>query len=165
MGEVADGGALAQKFRVGCHVKIGIRIGFLYHPPHFPRGANRHRGFIHHHRIALQMRGNISGGTVDELQVGVAVAAPGRGAYGDKHQVGVFDSTVGFGSEVESSGADIARDQVIQSRLVNRYFSAVQCVYTCRVFIQACYLVPEFGKAGTGNQPHVARANHNYIHE
>ena len=111
------------------------------------------------------MPGNVFGGTVHVFQVCVAVSAPCRCAHSDKHQVGIFDGAVGLGGEVEPTGADVARHQIIQPGFVDGDFPTQQGVYALLRCVQAGHVVAKLGKAGAGYQPHIARANHYYLHE
>ncbi len=86
--EVADCRTLAQKLRIGGDHHVGRRIGFADQPLDLVTGADRHGRFRHHHREARQRSRDLARGAVHVSEVGMAVAAPRRGADRDEHGVG-----------------------------------------------------------------------------
>jgi len=73
--EVADGRALAQKFRIGDHHDIRFRVGLLDDPLHVIAGPDRHGRFGDDSREAVQVSGDLVRRSMDIGEVGMAVAA------------------------------------------------------------------------------------------
>ena len=74
--EVLDGGALAQELRVGHHRAIGLGPCFADDALDLVAGAHRHCRLGDHHGEAVERRGDLARGVIDEREVGMAVAAP-----------------------------------------------------------------------------------------
>ena len=72
---------------------------------------------------------------------------------------------VEIGGESQPPGLHIGGHQRIQPGLEDRDFAAPQGCDLAGVLVDAGDLVAEIGKAGAGNQPHIARANHGNAHE
>src|SRR4029078_1459474 len=62
-------------------------------------------------------------------------------------------------------GLDVGGDQRVQAGLEDRYLAAAQACDLVTILVDAGDLVAEIGKAGAGNQPHIARANHGDSHQ
>jgi hypothetical protein len=89
--EVLDGGAFAQELGVGDHGELGVGAAALDDRLDLVAGADRHGRLGDDDGEAVDQAGDLLGRGVDIGQVGVAVAATGRGAHGDEHRVGVLD--------------------------------------------------------------------------
>src|SRR6202008_4906730 len=75
--EVADGGALAQEFRVGDDGEFRLRIGLADDLLNFIARANGNGRLGHNDGEAIHIRGDLFGGGVDIGEVGMAIAAAG----------------------------------------------------------------------------------------
>ena len=69
-----------------------------------------------------------------------------------------------IGGKIEPPGLDVGSDQRIEPGLENRDFAAAQGFDLSGILVHAGDLVAEIGKAGAGNQSHIARANHGDTH-
>ncbi len=163
--EIADRRALAQKFRIGGDHHIGRRIDLADQPLDLVAGADRHGRFGDHHRKALERRGDLARGGVHVAQIRVTIAAPRRRADRDEHRVGFRDRRGQVGGEIQPFGLHIGSHQRVEPGLENRDLAAQKRGDLVAVLVHAGDLVTEIGKAGAGNQPHIARANHGNSHE
>ena len=144
---------------------IGRRIGLADQPLDLVAGADRHGRFGDDHRKAGQRRGDLARGGVDVAEIGMAVAAPRRRADRDEHRIGLGDRRGQVGGEIEPLGLDVGGDQRIEPGLEDRDLAATQRCDLVGILVDAGDLVAEIRKAGAGNQPHIARANHGNSHE
>jgi hypothetical protein len=163
--EIADRGALAQEFRIGGDLDIGRRISFANQAFDFVAGADRHGRFGDHHGEAGKHRGDLARGGVDIAQIGMAIAAPRWRSDRDEHGVGLGDRRGEISGKIQPPGLDVGVNQRIETRFENRDFTAAQASDLVAVLVHAGDLVAEIGKAGAGNQPHIARANHGDAHQ
>lgn len=147
--EILDGGTFAQEFRIGDDGDICLRIGFAHDALHFVAGADRYGRFGDDDREAFHVLGDLAGGGMDVGKVGMAVAAPRRGADRDEDDVACSNARLHFRRERETSGADIVCHQLLQARLEDRYFAAPQCLDLARVLVDANDIMAEIGKANT----------------
>ncbi len=162
--EIADRRALAQEFRIGGDHDVGGRIGLADDALDLVAGADRHGRFGDDHGEAVQRRGDLARGGVDIGEIGMAVAAPRRRADRDEHRIGLRDRRLQVGGEAEPPGLDVAGDQRIEARLEDRNLAPLQRVDLAGVLVDAGDVVAEIRKAGAGDQPHIARANHGNPH-
>ena len=66
--------------------------------------------------------------------------------------------------ELQSSRRDIARDHVLQTRLVNRDAALPENVDLVRVHVQAHYVVAYFCQTSAGHQTYIASSNYGNFH-
>ena len=118
-------------------------------------GAARHRR-LHHQRMPVGGGNRIDDG-VHRRQVGVAGVGRRR-ADGDEQQPRVLERLGEVGREVQSLA--IAREQLLEARLVDRHLAAAQPLDLRGVDVDAPHLAAELGKAGGGDQTDVAGADH-----
>ena len=86
--EIVDGGAFPQEFRVGDHGEIVLGPQLADDPLDLVAGTDRHSRLGDDHGEAPQRRRDLAGGLIDIGQIGMAVAAAGRGADCDEHHIG-----------------------------------------------------------------------------
>lgn len=163
--EIADRGALAQKFRIGGNDEIGRRADLADQALDLIAGTDRHRRFGDHHGEAGKRAGDLACGGVDVAQVGMAVAAPRRGADRDEHRIGLRDWRLEVGRKIQPFRLHIGGNQNIEAGLEYRNVAAPKAGDLVVVLVNASHLMAEVGKTGAGHQPHVARANHGDPHE
>ena len=75
--EIRQCRAFAQKLGVGGHIKIGFGIFFHDDALDVARGADRHRGFVHYHRVAPQPGREFPHCLVHVFEIGMAVPRAG----------------------------------------------------------------------------------------
>ncbi len=69
------------------------------------------------------------------------------------------------GGEIEPAGLDVGGHQRVEARLEDRDFAAAERGDLAGVLVHAGDVVAEIRKAGAGDQPHIARANHGNPHK
>ena len=121
--EILDRRALAQEFGVGGDIEAAVRQAVAQDALDPAAGADRDGRFGHDdgalRRVALRQRlGDLGGGGEDIAQIGMAVAAPRRGADRDEHRVGAGDRAFQIGREAEPPGRGVARHQLVEPGLV-----------------------------------------------
>ncbi len=94
----------------------------------------------------------------------MAVAAPRRRADRDEHRVGGRNRGRELGGELQPAAARIGRDQLVQPRLEDGHFAALERGDFAAVLVDAGHLVAEIGKAGPGNEADIAGADHGNAH-
>ena len=87
--EVADRGALAQKFRIGHHGEVRVGARLTHHALDFVSGADRHGGLGDDRGEAVDRARHLARGVEHIAEVGVTVTAPGRGADRDEDRIGL----------------------------------------------------------------------------
>jgi hypothetical protein len=97
-------------------------------------------------------------------QVGMAVAAAGRGADGNKDEVGLAYRGIVAGGELQPSSGDVALDEIIQARLVDGHYAFFQLGDFFLADIDAGDVGAEFREAGAGDEADIAGADHDYVH-
>ena len=162
--EVADGGALAQEFRIGHHRAVGVGPRFADDALDLVAGADRHGGLGDDHGEAVERGGDFARGFMNEGQVCVAVAAARGRADGDEHRVGGFDRAGEIVAEFQPPGARIGGNQIVEPRLVDRHLAARQRRHLAGVLVDASHLMAEIGKAGPGDEADIAGADHGDAH-
>ena len=162
--EVLDRGALAEELRIGRHVEVGIGAGFCDQPPHLAGGADGDRGLRHHDRVAPELRSDRLRRLVHVAQIRVAVPAPGRSAHRDEHELRRSHLRTWPLFEPQPSLRGVAPDDILEPRLVDGDLPAPQSLYPVPVDVHARHVRPELGEARAGNEPDVARADHDHPH-
>ena len=161
--EVADRGALAQKFRVGGNHQIGGRIGFAHHPLDLVAGADRNGGFGDDDGETLQRRGDLARRRMNIAQIRVTVAAPRRRADRDEHRLGLADRRVRSVVKSSRPAAYAGDDQIVgpARRSGSRRVSGSRsCAHPCRRRSRDA----EVGKAGARDEADIAGADHRDPH-
>ena len=94
----------------------------------------------------------------------MAVAAARRRPDRDEHGLGALDALREIGREAQPPALGIGLDQRFQPRLPDRHAPGVEPVDLGRVLVDAADLMAEIGKAGAGNEPDIAGADHRDAH-
>ena len=95
----------------------------------------------------------------------MAVPAPGRRADRNKHQVTLPNGLVITVPEYDPALFQVLAYEVRQSRLIDGHDPITEPADPVAVIVDAGNAGAEFGKAGAGNQPDVAGADHGDIHD
>ena len=162
--EVLDRRPLPEELGVGGHVEIRIGTGVLHQPPDLAGGADGYRRLGHDHRVAAKMRRERRRRLVHVPEIGVAVAAPCRGADRDEHEVRRPDLGPRADREPESPGGGVASDEVLEPRLVEWNLPRPEPVHPVLVGVHARHVRPELGEARAGHEPDVAGPDHDHPH-
>ena len=152
--EVLDRRALLEELRAG-DVAEALLALLAEHALQRRAGAARH-GRLHHQRAALGRRDRVDD-RVHRRQVGVAGVGRRR-ADGDEQQARVLERVGEVGREVQALA--VARQQLLEARLVDRDLAAPQALDLRRVDVHAPHLAAELGEAGRGDEADVAGADH-----
>ena len=94
----------------------------------------------------------------------MAVAAAGRRADGDKHGVGALHGAAEIGGEAQPPGTQVAGDEILQPGLIDRHLALLHPLDALGILVDAGDADAKFGKAGAGNQAHIAGAHHGDTH-
>ena len=162
--EVADGRAFAQEFRIGNHRDPMRRAAVAQDPLNLVAGSHRHGRLGNDHRVVRKVLAHFARDGIDEREVGVPVAAARGRAHGDEDGARAPDALGKVGGEREAAGLDVAGDQRIETRLVDRHHAGVQPVDLRLVLVDADDIVTEIGETRPRNQAHIARAYHRNLH-
>ncbi len=84
----------------------------------------------------------------------------GRRADCDELEEAVPDTSFGIDGEPEAALVEVAADQVLEPRLVDRHLALLQARHLVRVDIDAQHLIARIGKTGTGDETDVARTEY-----
>ena len=99
-----------------------------------------------------------------EAQIGMSVTAAHRRADGEKHEIGVADRRGEIRREGDAPHAQIAVQELVKARLVDRHATLAQSLDLARVFVDASDRPAEFRKASGGDQADIACPNHRNVH-
>ena len=113
--------------------------------------------------VGRQKRRDLAHRLIDEAQIGMAVAAARRRADRDEHRLGLGDAR-GLAGEFEPALPHIGLDQIGEPRLEDRDFAAIERRDLAGILVDAGDLMAEIGKAGAGNEPDIAGADHGHAH-
>jgi hypothetical protein len=94
----------------------------------------------------------------------MAVAAAGRRADGNENRLGIGKAFGDFGREGEAACLDVARDDLVQTRLEDWNFPFAQRFDLRGISIDANNVMSEIGKTGTRHKANIARADHRNMH-
>ena len=163
--EVLDRGALAQEFRIGHDGDVGVRIRLADDALDLVAGPDRHRRFRDHDGESVQLGRDLARGRVDMAEVRMPVAAPRRRSDRDEHRVGIAHRLLQRAFEGEPACLHVRGHELRQSGLEDRDDAARQRRDLVLVGIDANHLMPEIRKAGAGDEPDIACANHRHPHD
>ncbi len=158
--EVVDCRALAQKFRVRGNIEFKRRIRLGNDFSDLAVGAHGHRRFGHDDHVAGGGSGNLFCGGENVGQIGVPVAAPGRGADGDENRLGALKCSVQILREAQPAGGGVLGQKCLQTRLEDRHLALFEHRDFVGVPVDADDIVAEIGKADAGDQPDVSCTDH-----
>ena len=164
MEEVLDRGAFAQELWVGGDVDLEVRALVAEQALQLAAGADGDGGFGDDQRPLLQMGRDLLGGGEDIGEVGMAVAAAGGCADGDEDGFGVAHGLGQARREGEPAAGMVALDQGLEAGLVDRDPALAEHGDLALVLVDADHVEPELGKAGAGDEPDIARADHRDSH-
>ena len=157
--EVADRGAFLEEFRVRHHVELDLRAARLESAvdlrAHLVGSADRHRRLRDHDAVLADIAADRLGDAQHVLEIGGAVFV-GRRADRDELEQAVLDAFRRVGREVEAPGGEIALEQIVQPRLVDRRLAALEHLHFALVDIHAQHVVADLGEARTRDQADVA---------
>ena len=101
-----------------------------------------------------------------EAQIGMAVAAPHRRADREEHEIGLRRPSLARSVEnLIRPMPQIALEQLVEARLVNRHAALVELLDLGRVLVDAGHVPAELGKAGGRDQADITSPNHANVHE
>jgi hypothetical protein len=162
--EVLNGGPFAQEFGIGRHVEIDVGADAADDLLDLAAGADGDGRLGDDDGVALERGGDLFGGGIDIGEIGVAVAAPAGCADRDEDCMGALHGVGNIGLKGEAAGAAVGGDHLVQARLVDRDLAAAKGGNLVGVLVDTDDGVAEFRKAGTGNQTHIAGADHRNAH-
>ncbi len=160
MHEVLDGRALAQELRVRAHGEIGIRTQRAQPALDLAARSHRHRRLGDDDGEAVEMRRHLLDRGVDVGEIRVAVAAAHGRADGEQNDVGRCAQPPQIVGEEQTLGLHVALDEVVEPRLVDRRAASLEIGKPLRVLVDAGDRPAELGKAGRGDEPDIAGADH-----
>ena len=146
-----DGKPLAQKFRQGNHVKIGLRIDFADNFLHFVTGSDRNRRLGCHYRVTVQIARQFFRRRINIFQIGFLGQRMRRRSHRQHHDVGIFDRAFHVGGKAQGAGRHVFLKQLFQPVLIEGQFAAVEFVNLISQLVNADNPVSEF------RQPHARR--------
>jgi len=162
--EVADRGTFAQEFGVGDDLDIDLGALLPQDRLYLVPGADGDGRLGDDDSRAGHRRGNLLGRGEDVAKDGMAIAAARGRADRDKDRIGARHGRSQIGGEGQSACRHVARDQRIETRLVDRHPPRLQRGDLALVLVDADHLMPEIGKAGTRYQADIARTDHRNAH-
>src|SRR5262249_11230181 len=124
MFEIADRRALAQELRIRHHRYVGVGTRLADDALDLVAGADGYGRLGDDQREALERGRDLAGRSVNEREVGMAIAAARGRADGDEYRVGSPHRRCQFGREHEAALAQIRFDQFRKAGLEDRYLAA-----------------------------------------
>jgi hypothetical protein len=165
---VLDRGAFLEELGVGDDREPGVReaargqlVG--HHGPHAVGRSHRHGALVDDDLVVGHVAADAACGGQHVLHVGRAVLV-GRRAHADELQRAVRDRGGDVGRELQPARRAVARDDLVQPRLVDRDAALVEDADLARVDVQADHVVAHFGEAGAGDEADVAGADDGDFH-
>ena len=95
----------------------------------------------------------------------MAVTAPRRRADGNEYRLRARHRASEIGGERQSPRRDIAPDELVESRLVDRHPPRLERRDLRRVLVDAHHIVPEVRQTRPRHQADIARTDHHDMHE
>ena len=162
--EIGDRRALAQEFRVRGDIETALRPRPAQDFRHSSPGADRHRRLGHDHGVIGQRPPDLLCRGEDIGKVGMAVAAPRRGADSDEYGVDPVHRRAEIGGEQQPFGRRVLGHQRVEPGLEDRHLVALQPGDLGCILVDAGDGHPKLGKAGPGDQADIPRSDHRYAH-
>src|SRR5262249_13805901 len=157
--EVSHGGAFAQEFRIGDHVKQVGRRAVQKHDLANPTvGVNRHGALLNYDLVAVNGAGNALGHGLHVRQVSITVLFR-RLAYSNENELAAahrFRQIAGKGQ----APFTVALQQFRQEPFVDGTCAPVQGIEFAFVVVNQQDVMAQFSETRAGHQPDVARTNH-----
>ena len=161
--EVGDGRAFAQEFGVrgDRHVRDALFAEDLLD---LVAGPDRHGGFGDNHGPGFITLA--SSRTASNTKVRSAWPSPRLAGVPTAMNTASapFDASGEVGREGQPPALGIGLDQRLEPRLPDRHPAGIQAVDLRRVLVDAADAMAEIGKAGPGNEPDIAGADHRDTH-
>jgi hypothetical protein len=161
--EVVDRVALLQELRVRHDRDLHLRA-LDEERVHLVVGAHRDGALQHHHGVSTERVRQGLGDRQHVLQVGAAVLLRGR-AHRDEDHLRVLDGGGEVGAEGEALLGDVAADQLLEARLVDRDAPLEERVDLPAIAVDARDGVAKLREARPGDQAHVTRTYDHDAHE
>ncbi|ABA49950.1 hypothetical protein BURPS1710b_2989 [Burkholderia pseudomallei 1710b] len=170
--EIVDGRALLQELGIrhdreamlGAAREAARGKRLVDHRAHALRGADRHRRFVDDHLVARHVAADVARGLEHVLQVRRAVLV-GRRADRDELNLAVRDARLDVRRERDAAGGARARDDFLQTRLVNRHAAVVQDVDLAGIDVETEHVVADLGETRAGDEAHITRADDGDLHK
>ena len=150
--EIADRRALPEELRIGDGDEIGVGPRFRDDPLDFVACADRHGRLRDDHGEAVEGRGDLLRGGIDEGQIGVAIAATRRSAHRDEDSLGAPHRLSDVLAEEKTLAPDVGCDEIVPGSKIgiSPRFSAATFGL---VPVDAGHDVPEIGETGPRDWP------------
>ena len=157
--EVLDGGTLLEKFGVRGDVELHVAAAaaelLADDGLDFAGRADGHRALGHQQRVFADVAAEGAGHLEHVLEVGRTVLV-GRGADRREDHLYLVEARAEVGGEVQPACADIACDELVEPRLVNRNDALQQAVDFFTVGVHAGDVESHLGEACARDQSHVS---------
>jgi hypothetical protein len=169
--EVVDRRAFFQELRIRddretmrfARGKPALREFLFDDRTHTLRGADRNRGLVDDDLEAVHRAADVAGRFENVLEVCRAVFI-GRRADGNELHFAVRYAGLDVGRKRDAPRRPGARDDFLQTRLVNRHTAIVEDLDLARIDIQTENVVADFGKTRASDKANVARADDGDFH-
>ena len=161
--EVLNGRTLAQKFRIGDDLNLGVLAQLAQNTLDLVAGADRNGRFGDDDRLRGQERRKLAHCFVHVAQIGMAVATARRRADRDEDRLGILHPRH-VGRELKPSLLHVGLDQRIKTGLEDRDLATVERLDLLGILVDADHLVTEVGKASPGYQSDISGADHSHAH-
>ena len=165
--EIIDRSPFLEELRVRYHGEFDVdaaRFETLgYRGAHQVRRADRYGRLVHHDGRRVQCVADLPSHFQDVAKVGRAVFA-GWCADGNEEHLGLLHRFAQRSREMQTPGAMVLRDDLFETRLVNRQNALLEIIDLGLVDIDAVDRVAHFRDAGTGNQTDVAASDDGDVH-
>ena len=112
-------------------------------------GADRHRGLGDDDAVAPQRPGNLAHSGLDVGEIGLTVAAAGRGADGQEDRIRFLDRGGQIVAECQATGRSVAGHQVFQPGFVDGDLASPKACDLVLVVVNANDVRAEFRKTGS----------------
>ncbi len=152
--------ALPQELGIRDHGEghVGILV-FFHNIGHPVAGANGHGALVNDDQGVVHSPGHVFRGVLHVLQVGLPVHTGGR-ADGNEDQLGLTDSLLVGGGEIQAAGLVVPPDDLLQAGLVDGHDTLFQIFRLLLAPVQTDHVVPQVSQACPGDQSHVTNADH-----
>ena len=137
--------ALAQELGIGHYREIGIGTGLADDGLDLIPRPDRDGRLGDDDGEAFDQSGDLAGRVTDVGEIGIAVAAARGSADGDEHRLGARHSLRRIGGEAEARTGDIALDDGLQARLIDRHYPGLEAFDSHFFGVDAGHVVAEVG--------------------
>ena len=165
--EVVDGGAFFEELGVGRDVEVEVGTARVEGSPqgsaHLLSGTHGHRALGNDHEVVGHGAANAVGHRQHVLQVGTAVFARRR-AHRDERGFGTLNRLCEVRRKVQSACRDVARDDGVQARFVDRQNALVEVGDFSFVDVHTGDVHADVAQAGSGDEADVAGSYYGNFH-